>query len=186
MTAYNPIISSETDPDAPLTSFLGKRWSDNWLAGFEGQPAAPKLRMRALEPTVAGPSMKFDRASNPIVIAGQNVQQFFEVGTLQLGTVRFYTEVSSFGGGNQLIHQVIRNGGVITLSSVTIGATGNTGRSFDIAVLPGDLLRVLIQGGPGSSDSIRLNRFGVGTNGQDLFPSNSASYGYNFNAYILP
>jgi len=40
MPSYIPITDSETDPDAPLTSELAKKWRDNFIAAFEGDPAA--------------------------------------------------------------------------------------------------------------------------------------------------
>ena len=39
--AYSTILDSETDPDAPLTSSLAKRWTDNLLAVIDGDPTAP-------------------------------------------------------------------------------------------------------------------------------------------------
>ena len=39
--AFSTILDSETDPDAPLTSSLAKRWTDNLLAVIDGDPTAP-------------------------------------------------------------------------------------------------------------------------------------------------
>jgi hypothetical protein len=41
MTTYITITDPETDPDAPLTSELAKKWRDNALAMLEGDPTAP-------------------------------------------------------------------------------------------------------------------------------------------------
>lgn len=41
MTTYITITDPETDPDAPLTSELAKRWRDNALAIAEGDSTAP-------------------------------------------------------------------------------------------------------------------------------------------------
>lgn len=43
MPAYIPITELETDPGAPGTSELWKKWRDNPIAMFEGVPGAPKL-----------------------------------------------------------------------------------------------------------------------------------------------
>lgn len=41
MTTYITITDAETDPEAPLTSELAKKWRDNPLAINEGDPTAP-------------------------------------------------------------------------------------------------------------------------------------------------
>jgi hypothetical protein len=61
MTTYITITDPETDPDAPLTSELAKKWRDNPLAMFEGDATAVAagitLKDAALDtgaPTAAG------------------------------------------------------------------------------------------------------------------------------------
>ncbi len=41
MTDYNPIFETETNPGKPSKSGLWKRWSKNWIAGFERAVGAP-------------------------------------------------------------------------------------------------------------------------------------------------
>lgn len=41
MTSYITITDAETDPEAPLTSELAKKWRDNPIAIAEGDPTAP-------------------------------------------------------------------------------------------------------------------------------------------------
>lgn len=43
-TWVNP-IDSQTDPDAPLTSELGKRWDNNVVAALELDASAPKMKV---------------------------------------------------------------------------------------------------------------------------------------------
>lgn len=43
MATWVDPIDSQTDPDAPLTSELGKRWDNNVIAAFEGASGAPRL-----------------------------------------------------------------------------------------------------------------------------------------------
>ena len=45
-------IDSQTDPDAPITSQLGKRWDGNVIAAFGGEANAPRLEDAALDTTV--------------------------------------------------------------------------------------------------------------------------------------
>ena len=40
MATYSGILDSETDPDAPMTSSLAKRWSENYLSIFENDATA--------------------------------------------------------------------------------------------------------------------------------------------------
>ena len=60
MTSYINISNIETDPEAPLTSELAKKWRDNPIAAFEGDATAVAagivLRDAALglTPTTAG------------------------------------------------------------------------------------------------------------------------------------
>lgn len=48
MPTYRSIASTETDPEAPLTSALAKAWADNVEAIREGDPTAPKIQPNAL------------------------------------------------------------------------------------------------------------------------------------------
>lgn len=48
MTSYNIITDAETDPSAPLTSELAKKWRDNPLAIGEGSVGAPRVQGKAL------------------------------------------------------------------------------------------------------------------------------------------
>lgn len=43
MTSYITITDAETDPSAPLTSELAKKWRDNPIAIAEGDATAPSL-----------------------------------------------------------------------------------------------------------------------------------------------
>ena len=48
MTDYIPITESETDPGAPATSELAKKWRDNPLAIAEGSVGAPRVMGSAI------------------------------------------------------------------------------------------------------------------------------------------
>lgn len=49
MTAYITITDVETDPEAPLTSTLAKKWRDNPIAITEGSTGAPKVQRAAIQ-----------------------------------------------------------------------------------------------------------------------------------------
>jgi hypothetical protein len=48
MASYITITDAETDPEAPLTSELAKKWRDNPLAIAEGAIGAPKIVPKAM------------------------------------------------------------------------------------------------------------------------------------------
>jgi hypothetical protein len=48
MASYITITDAETDPEAPLTSELAKKWRDNPIAITEGATGAPKIQKKAM------------------------------------------------------------------------------------------------------------------------------------------
>lgn len=54
MTTYITITDAETDPEAPLTSELAKKWRDNPIAIAEGDVNAPKIVGSAMYSPAAG------------------------------------------------------------------------------------------------------------------------------------
>lgn len=52
MATYESPIDSQTDPDAPITSQLGKRWDNNPIAIAEGASGAPRVSPKATGYTV--------------------------------------------------------------------------------------------------------------------------------------
>ena len=43
MTDYVPYTPDEYAPDAPATALHFQRWFENWIAGFQGAPGAPRI-----------------------------------------------------------------------------------------------------------------------------------------------
>lgn len=74
MATWDAPIDSQTDPDAPLTSNLGKRWDNNVIATAEGASGAPRVSPAAWGHTV---------------FSGESA-----TGTLTL------SDVSAYGGAN--------------------------------------------------------------------------------------
>lgn len=48
MAEYIPINPSEIEPEAPLTSSLASRWTNNPIAIAEGAPGAPRIQTNAI------------------------------------------------------------------------------------------------------------------------------------------
>lgn len=60
--AWVTIPPTATDPDAPLTSFLAKAWSDNPAAIANGDAGAPRITNSSLMAPVAGTAYTVARA----------------------------------------------------------------------------------------------------------------------------
>lgn len=65
MATWVAPIDSQTDPDAPLTSELGKRWDNNVIAVAEGASGAPRVSPKAWGQTVSA-----DSAVGVVTVAG--------------------------------------------------------------------------------------------------------------------
>lgn len=48
MATWVDPVDSQTDPDAPLTSALAKRWDNNLIAMAEGAPGSPRVDIRSI------------------------------------------------------------------------------------------------------------------------------------------
>lgn len=128
MTAYTTITDAETDPEAPLTSILAKKWRDNPIAITEGSSGAPKIQFAAMDTwfstsgsvgsyifargaadtafgsTVAGSTLF--PTSAPYSIPTSSGSATFNSGAAQSGTWRcmgtFDLQATFGGGGNML------------------------------------------------------------------------------------
>lgn len=164
MTTYTPIIGTETDPDAPLTSSLAKRWSDNWIAGFEGQANAPKLQLTALARPNPGGNWRLvlPTLPAPATFSTSPVQHTF--GIIQYGAIRI--ECTMEGGANAPTLSMYRTRANTQTLFYQQGGTGY--RVVDIAVIPGDLIIILAS--PGSGSGVRISGTHIMTDGAYLAP----------------
>lgn len=132
--AYSPILATETDPDAPLTSFLAKRWSDNWEAGFDGVANAPKLRLRALQRIgQSGNWLARDNTVRTISGSGSPVLNA-DYDFVQQGVPTFYVEYNITTATTVLSVNLVRSGVSTLLHQSVPGSTGGGFASFYIAV----------------------------------------------------
>lgn len=129
MTSYITITEGETDPEAPLTSELAKKWRDNPIAIAEGSAGAPRIEPIAFATnyytagaigtyawcrrttgtadvsfgaTLAGSSLSPTSAAFGIQDSGATGTSF-GVGSALSGTWRamgFYDHVNSFNDGS--------------------------------------------------------------------------------------
>lgn len=125
MATHRVIASTETDPEAPLTSSLAKAWADNVEAIREGDPTAPKVQPNAL------------RRITLISPAAAQLQPFTGLGSY--GAVEFEVHVRNTSSNSAFNFQYSTDGGSTWSTAQSMGTlTGTTGAailsgSFDFA-----------------------------------------------------
>jgi len=140
MTSYIAITDTETDPEAPLTATLAKKWRDNPIAITEGATGAPKIRRNAIQEFAVGNTVFYrkDAVQSATVGAYSETSNYTFV---QAGVIRVTLEHRNTTGTarNQIV--LIRAGVeyVLVVWDATFGAT-YTARSLDVAVIHGDIV----------------------------------------------
>ena len=160
MPSYIPITDPETDPDAPLTSELAKKWRDNPIAAFEGDPTAVAAKVTLRGEAVAtistglpvlnvSPADTYTLIEDPraglTAVAG-------EVGTTSTsdvvartytfagfqGTVRFRASHQGQETGTSTL--TLFKFGFGTLQTWSTSSNTPVARTFDSFVAPGDVV----------------------------------------------
>lgn len=178
MTAYVTITDAETDPEAPITSILAKKWRDNPLAMFEGDSTAPKLSLLALERLVAGDTI-VSRNDDIVATAANTFGDGESWAFLQYGTVRITFSHRTTSAGNGVEARISRTRNAVTTVLNTWSTTSSTAvaRTLDVAVRPGDSVVIShrILSGTGGYDS-RLTLQRLQTSGMLWWPSVAARF----------
>ena len=151
MTAYIVITDLETDPEAPLTSELAKKWRDNPIATFEGATGAPRMVGAALKLFADYPVLTVAAAdtvacdilcSGAFATTSTTGSTYVSAGTMTAvkatGTLRFKF-TAAVSGSAVGSWQITKNGTVVN----TFTSTGS--KSQDIAVVPGDVIELLVK-----------------------------------------
>ena len=135
MADYIPILDSQLEPKAPVTSELMFQLRDNPLAMFEGAVGAPRLKFSALDPVTAGSSIRKRHLGANSGVGGSNYQTGLIHGFLQEGSVRC---VISFNSGQMDTFRIrrIRNGVTTTMAS----KSGSGTLTSDVSVIHGDIV----------------------------------------------
>lgn len=150
MATWVAPIDSQTDPDAPLTSELGKRWDNNVIAAFEGASGAPRLHGDAVGGvanlglpvlTVTADSTYIAADSSFITTIGTGstsstsdvVAKNYE-NKLYTGSMRFFATHNTNGTGSSEL-SVYRDG--ILQGAWSTSSSSPQGRSVDLAVSDG-------------------------------------------------
>lgn len=142
MTDYVPYTPDEYAPDAPGTALHFQRWFENWIAGFEGAPGAPRLLGNA-HPTFAagavqllnlnGTNTVWSRSySAPGSATGVAYGEDMTFNPMKAGGLRVSIEMQNTSGR----FRVLKNGSVLT----TISGTGTAyqAQTYDFTFALGD------------------------------------------------
>lgn len=151
MTSYIAITNAETDPEAPLTSELAKKWRDNPIAITEGAAGAPRILGEAIARGYDLPPITVSAADTYLITEGANP----ESGTLTNQTAtdvvagRYTMQVISGVVRAKASHFVNNAAGTSTLSlykngvlvqAFTTQSLSAVARSVDVSVAINDVL----------------------------------------------
>lgn len=150
MPTYTAIASTETDPNAPVTSTLMERLSSNPIAMFEGASGAPRLDEAARGGSVAGDTVLFQALgkNNAVTFGGDDASSPWQIvpgshfrATTTCGLRATCTVNSAFDGGEV---QIVKNG-VQVANATAAGAV-----TVDLSMTDGDTAWFEARGGTGA------------------------------------
>lgn len=169
MATWVAPIDSQTDPDAPLTSELAKRWDNNVIAAFEGASGAQRLYGEAVARPSNGLPVLTVAAANTATSASEPLG--FVQGTLTTDAASevvaaTYTIVSYTGSMRFKANHKVANGTGVETSTLRVyknavlvnswntSSTNAVSRSEDISFVPGDVIEWRHFEGGGTADSV--------------------------------
>lgn len=152
MTSYIAITNAETDPEAPLTSELAKKWRDNPLAITEGAAGAPRILGEAVASANNGlPVLTVSAADTASLTEGAGPVQGTLSTTSTSDVMAQQWTISTFTGvvrarashnvtvaGNTSTLTLFKNG--VSVQAFTHSLTTPAARVVDVAVSVGDVL----------------------------------------------
>lgn len=143
MTTYTTITDVETDPEAPLTSELAKKWRDNPIAMFEGAAGAPRLYRDALNSFAVGDT-NFATWPDPVSTSSATYVTENSFNFVQAGVVRVTFTHKTNNSANSVDARVIRTrqGSDTILQTWSTTSETGTDRSLDVTVVHGDIISV--------------------------------------------
>lgn len=181
MATWVDPVDSETDPDAPLTSNLGKRWDNNVVAFIEGDATAPTLSLESFDRPVAG-SGKVNYLDAAEVSAGATYITMFSYTTLSSGSIRIRMEwyTQAFASDTTII-DVLVNNVVVHTQNTSSGSATYQQFSYDLSISSGDRISFRFRNnGAGSSFSRNVE---IRTSGGYIVPvmfTDGDPYGWSF------
>lgn len=145
MTSYITITDAETDPEAPLTSELAKKWRDNPIAITEGASGAPRIVGAAMYGTLSGttvlrnclPVGSVSVSSSTTLTVTEVIEYASATALVDCTVTVFVTGAASGGGANREV-DIYKNNTIVQTYGTVTGAT------VSISLAAGDSLGVAI------------------------------------------
>lgn len=152
MTSYITITDAETDPEAPLTSELAKKWRDNPLAIAEGDATAPRIFGEAMARPDNGLTVLTVSAANTYTLGvGLTIVEGdlsngaitnANASTITVknfsGTIRFKASHQTSGGSFTSTLEIYKNNVLVT--SFATQSTTPVARTADVSVAVNDVI----------------------------------------------
>ncbi len=152
MTSYITITDAETDPSAPITSELAKKWRDNPIAITEGETGAPRIVGAAMFAPSAGTVVQRNCLpfGNEVVASTGSASSNISASVftaLVACTVQFRVSCSITAIGTTDL-RIFKNGTVVQTYT-----TSQTGATTNVTLAAGDNVGVAIRatGGGGNT-----------------------------------
>lgn len=166
MTDYVPYTPDEYAPDAPGTALHFQRWFENWIAGFEGAPGAPRLRQASLNRLTAGDDVRAVVTATASNSGSGSITATARVGISQFGTFRAVLTYSGTHASPQNRVRRIRAG----VTTTVMGGTSTNPATVDLTCIPGDVFLFDTTGSTTSGGGSATITASIRTNNADLWP----------------
>ena len=166
MTDYIPILESETDPEAPGTSSLWKRWAKNHIAAMEGAPGAPRLAFEAFPDLVAGSMVRFAPIGSHEV-SGSLLVTALLWQVLQQGSLRLSFSHRGGEASDASIVEVLVSG--VSIATYSTSGPAPVERSIDFPIERNQFVEVRHRTNFGFESSV-LSDVQFSTDGTWIFP----------------
>ena len=153
MTTETVLVSTDWDPESPITTNVAGAWSQNWIAGFEGN-STNKVAFGAL--SISGVSAgSVEAFSTPLDDVQQTTStsyltvsgggfhdtktDSFSVRVFCSGTITCSGLHSTAGSAQTSSFRVLKNGALVQEWNIT-GTTTYQSRTVDVSVSVGDVI----------------------------------------------
>lgn len=174
MATYVPILDTQLDPDAPLTSTLMYQLRDNTLAIAEGATGAARILLPGIERLSPGTQIR-SRIDTSVVGSAGVVTAGYSFSFAQHGSVRLVWDVRRISAAGSNVNITVfrsRSGVSTSVAVVPSTTTAWVTETLDVSIIPGDSVQLSINGV--SNNGAELRNWRIQTNGEDLWPGVSA------------
>lgn len=145
MADYIPILNTQIEPQAPVTSELMFQLRDNPEAIAEGAVGASRILANATSGSIAGGNLLFGCGDVVYILAEEFVPDatFKATSTCQVRVNLSLSASAEPAAPNEVSFQVYKNSAVVLTASST--STTYTNHSVDVSLVRGDIIRIFGQ-----------------------------------------